>query len=206
MMSTMTCISCNNAVQKGIYNSTFYPNLLAMLSAFIVLAIIIGALARMSAIRSRQTVPLFSAALVLGIGIGGFIDGIVLHQLLQWHEMLTNKIPADTLVNKSINMFWDGVFHFFTLVTTLVGIYLLWRLSRRTDINKSGYLLSGGLLSGWGLFNLVEGVINHQILKLHNVYEYTPTPDVYNYSFLASGVALLLVGWLLRKIAKQYSI
>lgn len=206
MTSTMTCISCNNAVQKGIYNSTFYPNLLAMLSAFIVLAIIIVALARMSAVRSRQTVPLFSAAMVLGIGIGGFIDGIVLHQLLQWHEMLTNKIPADTLVNKSINMFWDGVFHLFTLLTTLVGIYLLWRLAKRTDINKSGYLLIGGLLGGWGLFNLVEGIINHQILKLHNVYEYTPTPDLYNYSFLASGVALLMLAWLFRKIAKQYSI
>lgn len=41
------------------------------------------------------------AAIVLGIGLGGFVDGIVLHQILQWHEMLSNKIPPDTLVNKA---------------------------------------------------------------------------------------------------------
>jgi uncharacterized membrane protein len=25
----------------------------------------------------------------LGIGLGGFVDGIVLHQILQWHHMST---------------------------------------------------------------------------------------------------------------------
>jgi uncharacterized membrane protein len=27
--------------------------------------------------------------LLLGIGLGGFVDGIVAHQILQWHHMLT---------------------------------------------------------------------------------------------------------------------
>ena len=30
-----------------------------------------------------------TAGIVLGIGLGGFFDGIVLHQILQWHHMLT---------------------------------------------------------------------------------------------------------------------
>jgi uncharacterized membrane protein len=28
-------------------------------------------------------------AFIMGLGLGGFIDGIVLHQILQWHHMLT---------------------------------------------------------------------------------------------------------------------
>ncbi len=28
--------------------------------------------------------------IVLGVGLGGFVDGILLHQLLQWHHMLTS--------------------------------------------------------------------------------------------------------------------
>ena len=33
--------------------------------------------------------PLALPGLLLGLGVGGFIDGIVLHQLLQWHHMRT---------------------------------------------------------------------------------------------------------------------
>jgi uncharacterized membrane protein len=194
-------------VREGIFNSTFYPNLLIMFSAFIVLAVLITVLARLATSRYNKalaaspgvaipaSVPLAAAAAVLGIGIGGFADGIVLHQLLQWHEMLTNKIPPDTVVAKSINMFWDGIFHAFTLLTTIAGIYLLWKLLKRPDINRSGYLLVGGMLGGWGLFNLVEGLIDHQLLKLHNVRELTADKDLWNYGFLLFGVLLVACGW-----------
>jgi uncharacterized membrane protein len=182
-----------------------------MLSAFIVLAVIIvlfSVLATRSYqlrtaarpdVRELASVPLTSAAMVLGIGIGGFADGIVLHQILQWHEMLTNKIPATTVVAKSVNMFWDGIFHAFTLVTTIIGICLLWRLLKQRNINKSGYLLSGGMLSGWGIFNIVEGIIDHHWLKLHNVNEFSPYRDAWNYGFLGFSVVLLLAGWLLTR-------
>ena len=35
-----------------------------------------------------QTAPNLPAFL-MGVGLGGFIDGILLHQILQWHHMLT---------------------------------------------------------------------------------------------------------------------
>lgn len=144
-------------------------------------------------------VPLTTASVILGIGIGGFIDGIVLHQILQWHEMLSAKIPPTDYVGKSVNMFWDGVFHFFTLVVTFVGIVLLWKLLHRKDVNRSGYLFGGGLVTGWGLFNLIEGVIDHQILKLHNVREVVANPEAYNLGFLGFSVALLAGGWVLMR-------
>ena len=189
----------------------FYPNLLFMLSAFIVLAVIIAVFSIFATRRyhsclkansghmESNCIPLMAAATVLGIGIGGFIDGIVLHQILQWHEMLTNKLPADTLVNKSINMFWDGIFHLFTLITIIVGVFLLWNLLHKKNINTSKYLLWGGLSMGWGLFNLVEGIIDHHLLKLHNVREWSPDQELWNYGFLIFGLLLIILGWYWQK-------
>jgi uncharacterized membrane protein len=203
------CVSCNREIQDGIYNSGFYPNLLAMLSPFLVLALLVVVLAVLATKRQRlfiadrtgiriySSIPLSAASMVLGIGLGGFADGIVLHQLLQWHEMLSHQIPPKTVVAKSVNMFWDGIFHLYTLGVTVLGIVLLWRLLRRDDINHSGYLLAGGILIGWGLFNLVEGIINHHILQLHHVREVTTNPDAWNYGFLIFSLVLAVAGLLM---------
>jgi len=203
------CPFCNKKVMEGIYNSQFYPNLLTMLLAFIVLAVIVAILVAMAAKRHRyrlaaspgtpilSPVPLTTASMVLGIGMGGFVDGIVLHQVLQVHEMLSNKIPATTYTGKSINMFWDGIFHFFCMLVVLAGIILMWKLLSRKDIDRSGKLFGGGLLLGWGLFNIVEGLIDHQLLKLHNVIEFSADHNTGNFIFLGVSAVMLLIGYLL---------
>lgn len=94
-------------------------------------------------------------------------------------------------------MFWDGIFQLFTLFTIVVGVILLCRLLKRQNINRSGNVLSGGMLAGWGIFNLVEGIIDHHILGLHNVRELTTDHDFWNYSFLLFGVILVIIGLLL---------
>jgi uncharacterized membrane protein len=203
------CITCNKKIQEAIWDSTFYPNLLAMLSPFIVLGGLVAVLARISRDRVKtptsdgdqrlvlNPIPLLTAALVLGIGLGGFADGIVLHQILQWHEMLSNKLPPADLVTKSVNMFWDGVFHFFCLLVVLTGAVMLWKAGRRPQANLSGKLLGGGLLAGWGIFNIIEGILDHHVLKLHNVREITGNIAAWNWGFLGFSVLLLLAGWAL---------
>lgn len=203
----LACITCNKQIQEAIWNSQFFPNLLTILSAFIVLAVAVVLLSAFSARRykARLTaypeskeltpVPLTTAAMVLGIGLGGFVDGIALHQILQWHEMLSAKIPPLDYVNKSVNMFWDGIFHAFCLVVVLVGIVLLWKLLGRSDIARSGNLFAGGLLLGWGVFNIIEGVIDHHLLKLHNVREVALNVPAWNLGFLALSVLLIIVGY-----------
>ncbi|MHB8261436.1 MAG: DUF2243 domain-containing protein [Bacteroidia bacterium] len=143
------CVTCNRQLQEKIYDSTFFPNLFTMLSAFTVLAIIVVLLTYLSnkkygRLLSTNTssitlnpVPLTTAAMVLGIGIGGFIDGIVFHQILQWHEMISSKIPPITLEAKSVNMFWDGIFHTFNLLVVIIGMLLLWKLLQHKGIDKS---------------------------------------------------------------------
>jgi uncharacterized membrane protein len=68
--------------------------------------------------------PMIAAGTMLGIGLGGFIDGILFHQLMQIHEMLSARVPPLTLVNAEINMFWDGLFHAGTWLATAVGLWM----------------------------------------------------------------------------------
>jgi uncharacterized membrane protein len=143
--------------------------------------------------------PLIAAGTAIGIGMGGFVDGIVLHQLLQTHNMLsarypTRGIPNDQLViNLEINMFWDGLFHVLTWVMTSIGIALLWGAAKNPKVPLNGSTFVGSLILGWGLFNLVEGIIDHHILHIHHVTE-TANHIMWDLAFLGSGVVMILVG------------
>lgn len=216
VVKSTACPLCNKEIMDGIYNSTFYPNLAIMLSTFIVLAVIVFVLSVLTALRHKKRiaaypnlqflspVPLTTASMVLGIGLGGFMDGIILHQLLQVHEMLSNKIPATNYVGKSVNMFWDGVFHFYCLLVVIIGIVLLWKLLKRKNVSHAGTLLGGGLLSGWGIFNIVEGIIDHQLLQLHNVIELSSNHAIGNYSFLGVSVIMIIIGYVLIRYSKNH--
>jgi len=141
--------------------------------------------------------PLITAGFVLGVGMGGFIDGILFHQILQIHNMLSNIIFPDTLVKADINMFWDGLFHAFTWGMTLAGIMLLWKVAKNEGVPKSTKVLAGSIITGFGTFNIVEGIINHHILQLHHVVQRADYPAqlYWDLSFLASGFVLLFIGY-----------
>ena len=146
-----------------------------------------------------------SAAILFGLGLGGFFDGIVLHQILQWHHMLTSAgYPADSVENLKINTFWDGLFHASTYLFVLAGLVVLWRYSRQNHIRWSGLLLPGGVLMGFGIFNLVEGTIDHHWLGLHHVNETVPHAQwiYWDAGFLLWGAAMLIGGWSLLRRGK----
>jgi uncharacterized membrane protein len=147
--------------------------------------------------------PLFAAGVLMGAGLGGFVDGIVLHQILQWHNMLSAQMPPDNLVNTKINMFWDGLFHVAVWVMTTIGLTVLWKAGARRNVPWSGRTFAGALIAGWGLFNVVEGVIDHQLLGIHHVNEYSENKLAWDLAFLASGVVFLLVGWMLIKSGRN---
>lgn len=146
--------------------------------------------------------PLIAAGILLGAGLGGFIDGIVFHQILQFHNMLSARVPPNDLVAAKINMFWDGVFHAAVWLLTVFGLALLWRVGRRTDVAWSGKTFLGSLLAGFGLFNTVEGIIDHQILGIHHVYEYAADKMPFDLAFIASGIGLLIAGGILIRSGK----
>ena len=137
--------------------------------------------------------PLIAAATTLGIGMGGFVDGILFHQILQWHGMLTSVHPPTSITNIEINMFWDGLFHIVTWTMTALGLALLWRAMTRPDASHSTQTLLGSTAMGWGIFNVVEGIIDHHILHIHHV---TETADhlAWDIGFIVFGLVLIGVG------------
>ena len=147
-----------------------------------------------------------AAGILFGLGLGGFFDGIVLHQILQWHHMLTSAgYPATSVGNLEINTLWDGIFHASTYVFVVLGLILLWRTAHRVHLWWSGRLLIGTLLMGFGIFNLVEGIVDHQILGLHHVNETVPASQwlYWDIGFLIWGALMLIGGWALYKSGKQ---
>ncbi|HEX8372749.1 MAG TPA: DUF2243 domain-containing protein [Chthoniobacterales bacterium] len=149
-----------------------------------------------------KTRPLTRAGIFLGIGLGGFFDGILFHQILQMHAMLSARIPKDSVPNISINMFWDGIFHAFTWVMTVIGVMLLFKAQSARHIVWSKRVFVGAMFLGWGMFNLVEGLVNHHFLHLHHVVESMGTSR-YDIAFLASGVIFIIAGWLAIRSARE---
>ena len=147
-----------------------------------------------------------AAGILFGLGLGGFFDGIVLHQILQWHHMLTSAgYPADNVTNFRINTLWDGLFHASTYIFVVLGLILFWRTAHRVHLWWSGRLLIGTLLIGFGIFNLVEGIIDHHILGLHHVNETVPRNQwiYWDIGFLVWGAAMLAGGWALYRSGKR---
>ncbi|MEJ7763828.1 MAG: DUF2243 domain-containing protein [Thermomicrobiales bacterium] len=139
------------------------------------------------------------AGILLGIGLGGFFDGIILHQILQWHHMLTSQgdYPATTVAGLEVNALWDGLFHAFTYLAVVAGLALLWKAGRLPHTPWSTRLIVGLILMGWGSFNLVEGTVDHHILTIHHVNE-TVAPDQWKWwdlGFLLWGAVMLVGGW-----------
>lgn len=141
-----------------------------------------------------------TSAILLGIGMGGFIDGIVLHQLLQWHSMLSAIVPPDTLEAMRTGMAADGVFHLVTWLATLAGIFLLWSAFGRPGTLPATNAFAGYLLLGWGWFNLVEGIINHFVLNLHHVRDLPQHVPAYDWIFIGvGGIGFILLGMVLSR-------
>lgn len=135
----------------------------------------------------------FGPALLLGAGLGGFVDGILLHQILRWHHLLSSRPDADL----TANLVADGLFHAAAWLAVLAGVLWLWRRAHhRPPVRLSWATLGGPMLAGWGLFNLVEGLVNHHLLDLHHV-RLGPHQTTYDIGFLILGALLLLggLGW-----------
>ena len=145
--------------------------------------------------------PSKAGGILFGLGLGGFVDGIVLHQILQWHHMVSNTHdhPVDTVPGLEVNTLVDGFFHlamwFLVLAASVVTISA-WRQGRLAP-NWSFHF--GLVLTGWGIFNVVEGLVDHQLLQIHHVRDDLGGPLAWDLGFLAFSLLLMAGGWLLHR-------
>ena len=154
-----------------------------------------------STVASPARPPSQAVGVLFGVGLGGFVDGIVLHQILQWHHLVshTDDHPVSTVPGLEANTLADGLFHvvawLFVVAASVVTI-AQWRSDRHAP-SWSWHV--GGALIGWGLFNVVEGLVNHHILGLHHVRDDLGAPVSWDLAFLVFGVLLVVAGRVLQK-------
>ena len=96
--------------------------------------------------------------------------------------------------------------HTVTWLSVLIGLGLLY--SRVTHGRRQVWgsaVLWGWMLSGWGWFSLIEGLIDHEILGIHHVYS-GANQTLWDMLFLVSGVIFILAGWSIARRAKPISL
>lgn len=160
---------------------------------------------RSRALRRHLKHPLVRAGIVLGLGFGGFADGIILHQILGWHHLVcvTAHCQPASIQQLQLQNTQDGYFHLVLWLVSLVGTAMLFRAACHAGPAGNGRVLLGAMLAGWGLFNFVEGIIDHQILGIHHVLPGYPHQFIFDLLFLAAGVALVLIGGRLIKSSSE---
>ncbi len=141
----------------------------------------------------------YRPGIVLGLGLGGFVDGIVFHQVLRWHHFISDTPGNDTTTVDGLNAntLADGLFHVATWLILVSGVILMWRSSRAGRV-PSGRVLAGSIITGAALFNLFDAVVSHWVLGLHHIHEgsYETLSDVVYFfaSLLLGAAGLALAG------------
>jgi uncharacterized membrane protein len=129
---------------------------------------------------------------VLGFALGGFFDGILLHQVLQWHHFLSLVPGMDDI---RLQILWDGYFHVLMYLVAMLGLWGLWRARRRTE-GDWGSALVGAVLFGFGIWNWVDVVLAHWVAGIHRVRVDTGNPLAWDLAWLfVFGVLPLLAAW-----------
>ncbi len=141
-----------------------------------------------SASRSGRTAVLrdkpYWSAFLIGIAVMAGVDEIVFHQLLGWHHFYDNATSAAGLAS-------DGLLHAAELVALVTGFFLLADARRRDTF--SAVAAWAGFVTGAGLFQLWDGIIDHKVLRVHQI-RYDVDLRPYDLAWNAAGLGLLALG------------
>lgn len=129
-------------------------------------------------------------SILIGVGLLGSLDGILFHQLLQWHSVVMNTDHHGMI-------FSDGLFHAMTTIALVVGTWLLWQAGGSEARSVGLMKIIGWVLMGGGAFNLIEGIVNHHLLQIHHVKQGDPNELLYDLLYLGSGMILMGIGQML---------
>jgi len=110
------------------------------------------------------------AGFCIGFALAGFFDGILLHQVLQWHSLLSS-LDGEIFQDLRFRMLTDGLFHVVMYLIGVLGLWLLWRTRAQFDAEGAGMRFWATLLIGFGTWHLIDAVLNHWTLGLHHIRE-----------------------------------
>ena len=121
----------------------------------------------------------------IGVGVMAAIDEIVFHQILAWHHFYDRSTPLVGLLS-------DGLLHTAEIVLIVAGFFAFADLRRRHALAPVSAW--GGFFLGMGAFQLFDGLVDHKLLRLHQVRYDVENLLVYDVAWNAAGGVLLLIG------------
>lgn len=161
----------------------------------------------MSTTAARQrSLPAFTkrfswAGYLLGFGLGGFFDGILLHQVLQWHHLLI-AVDGPAFQDIRVQILADGLFHVLMYIIAVGGLWLLWRTRREFAEPGADRLLLANALIGFGVWHVLDSVLSHWVLGIHRIRMDVDNKLLWDLLwFVVFGVAFIAAGWWLRRSA-----
>lgn len=129
------------------------------------------------------------AGLLVGVGMMAATDEITFHQLLAWHHFYDRS-------TKEVGLMSDGLLHAAELIAVVAGFFLLFDLIRSHSLIRISAW--AGFFLGLGGFQLFDGLVNHKVLRLHQI-RYVDNLLPYDLSWNAAGLILLLIGFFLTR-------
>jgi uncharacterized membrane protein len=139
-------------------------------------------------------------AFLLGFALGGFFDGILLHQILQWHHLLS-AVDSAAFRKLPVQILADGLFHALMYLLAALGLWLLWRARRDVGRLARDRRVLADFLIGFGLWHVVDGIVFHWLLGLHRIRMEAENPLFWDLVFFIPGMLLVLAGLALRRRA-----
>lgn len=131
-----------------------------------------------------------TAAIMIGIGMMAAIDEIAFHQILGWHHFYDLATPA-------VALFSDGLLHSAELILLVAGFFMVSNLrSARTFAPTAAW---AGFFIGMGGFQLFDGIVDHKVLRTHQIRYGIDNLLTYDIAWNAAGAILLLVGIVLSR-------
>jgi uncharacterized membrane protein len=136
---------------------------------------------------------------LIGFAISGFFDGILLHQVLQWHHLLSS-VEGEAFRDLRVQILADGLFHVKMYVIAIVGLALLWRARREFAAPLADRLLLSNALIGFSIWHVVDAVLSHWLLGIHHIRLEAENVLLWDLIwFFVFGVAFIAAGWLVRR-------
>lgn len=126
-----------------------------------------------------------AAAAMVGVGIMAAIDEIVFHQLLAWHHFYDRS-------TSQIGLLTDGLLHAVELILIVAGFFMIADLRSRQEFAARS--AGAGFFLGAGGFQLFDGIVNHKVLRLHQVRYDVDSLLPYDIAWVSVGALLLLIG------------
>lgn len=135
----------------------------------------------------------------LGFSLGGFFDGILLHQVLQWHHLLS-ALQREPFGDLRVQVLADGLFHLLMYLIAAAGLWLLWRARHGLGAPGSGRSLAASLLIGFGAWHIADALLSHWLLGIHRIRMDSSAPLAWDLGWLiAFGIVPALAGWWLTR-------